>query len=156
MCVGRMCGEGVYGEDVWGGGVWEGVYGEDVWEGGVWGEGVWGGDVWGGCVERMCGEEKNVFHTLGSQAKGETTARREASAYPNNGWKLVCASVTDCQTVSREMGSNHSCSVSLTMQSHRCCDISFNVVTSSCASFNITEHSPYFSCHSETYMTTVT
>ena len=53
---------------------------------------------------------KNVFHTLGSQAKGETTVRQEASAYPDNGWKLVCASITDCQTVSKEMGSNHSCS----------------------------------------------
>lgn len=41
--------------------------------------------------------------------------------------------------------------VKSTMQSYRCCDISFKVTISSCASFNITEHSPYFSCHSETY-----
>ena len=54
---------------------------------------------------RGCGEErgKNMFHTLGSQAKGETTVRQGTSVYPDDGWKLVCASVTNCQTVSREM-----------------------------------------------------
>ena len=116
------------------------MYGEDVWRGYVGRE----------CVERMCGGEKNVFQTLGSQAKGETTARQELTPTMVGSWSVLPSPTAKLYPEKWDL-ITYSCSVSLTMQSHRCCDISFNVVTSSCASFNITEHSPYFSCHSETY-----
>ena len=38
---------------------------------------------------RGCGEVKKVFHTLGSQAKGETTARQELTPTMVGSWSVL-------------------------------------------------------------------